>query len=270
MFHILKDNEPFPPAQQATEEGIVAIGGDLSPARLLSAYRQGIFPWFNDDEPVIWWSPDPRMVLFPDELKVSKSMAKLIKKQAFSVSYNQNFREVITQCSQVPRAEQDGTWITQDMIEAYCQLHQLGHALSVEVWQHKQLVGGLYGIDLGNQNNDSSVNSNHSNFQNGLKLESQAVLDTDCESMKHRGAQCINNTRAPRQAEKSASSAKSKLFCGESMFSKVSNASKFAFISLVQKLQVQGYDLIDCQLHTDHLASLGAREVSREAFLSYL
>jgi len=228
MVTILGLDTPFPPVEKYLPEGIVAVGGDLSPQRLISAYTQGIFPWFNDDEPVIWWSPDPRMVLFPEELKVSKSMAKLLKKQAFTITYNQAFREVITQCSQVPRDDQDGTWITSDMINSYCELNQLGYAMSVEVWQDEKLVGGLYGIDLGNslahQESDSSASNN----------------------------------------------SKSKAFCGESMFSLVSNASKYAFISLVQKLQAENYQLIDCQLHTEHLESLGAREVSREEFLSYL
>ena len=224
MFHILKSQEPFPPIEQATPDGIVAIGGDLSPSRLIEAYTQGIFPWFNDDEPLIWWSPDPRMVLYPSELKISKSMQKLLKKEAFQVTYNQQFAEVITHCSQAPRPGQDGTWINSAMIDAYCKLHKQGYAHSVEVWQDEQLVGGLYGIDL--------------------HTAQQTATDTPQNSAK--------------------------IFCGESMFSKVSNASKYAFISLAQKLAAQNYSLIDCQLHTDHLASLGAREISREAFASHL
>jgi leucyl/phenylalanyl-tRNA---protein transferase len=200
----------FPPISQASPEGILAVGGDLSSERLLLAYQQGIFPWYNDDEPKLWWSPPKRMVLFFENLKISKSMKNIINKQTFTVTYNTNFREVISNCQKSPRKNQDGTWITNEIIEAYCKLHQQGIAKSVEVWQNNQLVGGLYGIDLGT------------------------------------------------------------VFCGESMFSKVSNASKIAFITLAQKLQSENYKIIDCQVHNDHLESLGCAEISRKQFLEIL
>ncbi|MEL6809939.1 MAG: leucyl/phenylalanyl-tRNA--protein transferase [Bacteroidota bacterium] len=202
----------FPPPDAATREGLLAVGGDLEPERLLLAYRSGIFPWYNEEEPILWWSPDPRMVLFPDKLKVSKSLRKVLRKEIFSVTYNQAFLEVIQNCAQIPRSGQEDTWITSEMISAYQRLHELGRAISVEVWQEDQLVGGLYGIDL------------------------------------------------PER----------KLFCGESMFSKVSDASKVGFYYLVQKLKEMDYTLIDCQVHTDHLESLGAEEISRTRFLTFL
>jgi len=175
---------------------------------LLLAYRSGIFPWFDETQPILWWSPDPRFVLFSERLKVSKSMERLFNRKAFEVTYNTCFDKVIEECSKVKRKGQKGTWITSEMMEAYTKLHLLGFATSVEVWQEGQLVGGLYGIDL----------------KNGI-------------------------------------------FCGESMFSKVSHASKYGFISFVQNTN---FKLIDCQVFTDHLASLGAEEINREAFLSYL
>ena len=200
----------FPPVDGASPEGIVAIGGDLSPERLLLAYRNGIFPWFEDDEPILWWSPPERMVLFLDELKVSKSMRNIINRDMFRITFNTAFKEVITNCRDIKREGQPGTWITDDMTEAYCRLHKLGIAKSVEVWQDNELVGGLYGIDLGH------------------------------------------------------------IFCGESMFSKVSNASKIAFITLAKQLEAANYRLLDCQVHNDHLESLGAREIHREDFLKIL
>ena len=209
-MYILTEELIFPPVSEASPEDFLAIGGDLSPERLLLAYTNGIFPWFSEDEPIIWWSPDPRMVLFPENLKISKSMKQLLRKKVFSVTYNQAFDQVIDACATIYRPGQDDTWITEDMKAAYIKLHELGYAISVEVWQDDQLVGGLYGIDLGH------------------------------------------------------------IFCGESMFSNVSNASKYGFIHLVQKLQQNGCQLIDCQIHTDHLESLGAQEIPREVFLSYL
>ena len=200
----------FPPVDSASAEGIVAIGGDLSPERLILAYRSGIFPWFEDDEPILWWSPPERMVLFPDELKVSKSMRNIINRQMFRVTFNTAFREVISNCRNIKRDGQPGTWITPEMVEAYCRLNELGFAKSVEVWQNDELVGGLYGIDLGH------------------------------------------------------------IFCGESMFSKVSNASKIAFIALTQQLKLANYRLLDCQVYNEHLESLGAREIEREDFLETL
>ncbi len=200
----------FPPAEIASPEGIVAIGGDLLPQRLLLAYRSGIFPWFEDDEPILWWSPPERMVLFFDELKVSKSMRNIINRGTFSVTFNTAFKEVISNCRSIKRDGQPGTWITPDMVNAYCILHEMGFAKSVEVWQGDELVGGLYGVDLGH------------------------------------------------------------IFCGESMFSKVSNASKIAFIALARQLEMANYRLLDCQVHNDHLESLGAREIDREDFLEIL
>ena len=209
MF-FLSDEIWFPPAITASPEGVLAIGGDLSFDRLLLAYRSGIFPWYNEREPIVWYSPDPRMVLFPDKLKVSKSMRQLINKDMFKVTFNTNFNEVIANCKTINRNGQLGTWITDEMQKAYTKLHQLGFAKSVEVWLNNEIVGGLYGIDLGS------------------------------------------------------------VFCGESMFSKIPNTSKIAFIYLVEKLKKENYKLIDCQVYTEHLASLGAEEISRTEFLKYL
>lgn len=200
----------FPPVSQANPDGIVAVGGDLSSERLQLAYKSGIFPWFEDGEPIIWWSPNPRMVLFLDELIVSKSMRNILNRNIFKVTFNQNFREVISNCQKVKRDGQTGTWITNDMIESYCKLNELGIAKSVEVWQDEQLVGGLYGVDLGH------------------------------------------------------------VFCGESMFSLVSNASKVAFIALVEKLKKKSYKLLDCQVYNSHLESLGCREIDRNEFMAIL
>ena len=209
-MHYLSDELVFPPVVDANKYGILAIGGDLSVERLELAYHSGIFPWFNEDEPIIWWAPPKRMVLFPNEFKVSKSLRGIIKKEIFTVTFNQNFKEVISNCKTAIRAGQDGTWISSDMIAAYCELHYRGLAKSVEVWQDEKLVGGLYGIDLGH------------------------------------------------------------LFCGESMFSKVSNASKVAFAAIVENLRVNNYQLLDCQVYNDHLASLGCREISRVDFMKIL
>ena len=198
----------FPDVANANQDGLLAIGGDLSIERLLLAYGSGIFPWFNDGEPILWWSPNPRFVLYPEKLKVSKSMKKVLKKQVFKVTENTAFEAVIHECSQAKRKDQPGTWITQSMINAYIELHHEGYAKSVEVWQNDELVGGLYGVDLGNG-----------------------------------------------------------VFCGESMFSKVSNASKVGFITFIQN---NTYKLIDCQLYTNHLESLGAEEIDRDVFLGYL
>ncbi len=209
-MYYLTDKLEFPPAALANPEGIVAIGGDLSPDRLLLAYQSGIFPWFNDDSFLMWWSPDPRMVLYPNEIKVSKSMAKVIRDNQFKLTRNHCFEAVLEQCATVPRRDQDGTWITQNMQSAYLELHKKGHAVSYEVWENNELVGGLYGIDLGH------------------------------------------------------------VFCGESMFSLVSNASKFAFIKLAQELERLKYTVVDCQMYTEHLASLGAKEIPRSEFLKLL
>ena len=206
MYFLLKELF-FPDVTEADRDGILAVGGDLSPERLLLAYQSGIFPWFDSDDPILWWAPHQRMVLFPDELVASKSMRSILRKEIFTVTFNKDFRGVISNCSQIRRNGQRGTWITSEMIEAYVKLHELGFAKSVEVWQNNELVGGLYGIDLGH------------------------------------------------------------VFCGESMFSKVSNASKVAFITLVENLKIRKYKLIDCQVHNDHLESLGAREIDRAEFM---
>lgn len=200
----------FPKVNEASPEGILAMGGDLSTERLLLAYKSGIFPWFNDDEPIFWWAPNPRMVLFLEELVISKSMRNVLKRNILTVTFNQNFRVVISNCQKIERDSQTGTWITKEIIDAYCKLHELGIAKSIEVWQNKKLVGGLYGIDLGH------------------------------------------------------------VFCGESMFSKVSNASKVAFIALVKQLKKDNYKLLDCQVYNEHLASLGCREIDRDLFMEIL
>lgn len=209
MYFIRKEMY-FPPVEEVNEDGILAVGGDLSPERLMLAYRNGIFPWFDEDEPILWWAPEYRMVVFPDEFKVSKSMRNILNRNIFKITFDQNFREVISNCSAIKRNGQNGTWISSEMIEAYCKLHELGFAKSVEVWLEDVLVGGLYGIDLGD------------------------------------------------------------VFCGESMFSKVSNASKVAFSSLVNKLKDDNYKLLDCQVHNDHLESLGAREITRDDFMAII
>ena len=209
-MYVLTQELFFPPVSNANLDGILAIGGDLSPERLLLAYKSGVFPWFEAGEPIIWWSPNPRMVLFLDELVVSKSMRNILNRNIFKVTFNQNFRDVISNCQQVKRDGQNGTWITNDMIEAYCKLNEMGIAKSVEVWQNDELVGGLYGIDLGH------------------------------------------------------------VFCGESMFSKVSNASKVAFIALVNQLKKGNYKILDCQVYNGHLESLGCREIDRTDFMEIL
>jgi leucyl/phenylalanyl-tRNA--protein transferase len=205
-------NCDFPEISSALREpnGLIAIGGDLSLPRLLSAYRQGIFPWFSDGEPILWWSPDPRMALFPNELKVTDSLKKTLRKQKFEVRFNTAFREVISACSHTLRSGQDGTWITQDIIDAYCALHEAGYAVSAESWLDGKLAGGCYGVKIGS------------------------------------------------------------MFYGESMFHHVTDASKIAFVSLVEYLKNQGVGMIDCQMKTAHLASLGAREINRTEFIKKL
>lgn len=209
MYYVT-DKLYFPPVEEASYEGVLAVGGDLSTERLLLAYNSGVFPWFESDEPVLWWSPSERMVVNPQDYKVKKSLRNIINRDIFKVTFNQNFEEVITNCQQIKRVGQNGTWITQDMINAYCELHKLGHAMSVEVWQNEELVGGLYGVDLGT------------------------------------------------------------IFCGESMFSFVPNASKVAFVKLIEHLKGKNYRLLDCQVHNDHLEKLGAFEISRESFMMVL
>jgi leucyl/phenylalanyl-tRNA--protein transferase len=207
----LTDELSFPPPELANEDGILAVGGDLSPDRLLLAYSEGLFPWFNPDDPILWWSPDPRFILYPQSLKVSKSMRPYFNQKKFRVTFDTQFKEVMTACQlQYRKGQGGGTWITDEMIDSYAELHQMGFAHSVEIWQGDELVGGLYGISLG------------------------------------------------------------KIFFGESMFAKVSNASKFGFISLVQKLKELDFWLIDCQQRTKHLESLGGEFISRKEFLSFM
>lgn len=199
----------FPPVHAAEPDGLLAMGGDLSAERLLLAYKSGIFPWYDGEVP-LWWSPNPRFVLFPDQLRVSKSMQQLLKKEAFRFTINTRFSEVIHQCKHIRRNDQHGTWITNEVERAYTNLYTLGFAHSAEAWQGEQLVGGLYGIRMG------------------------------------------------------------KVFFGESMFSNISNASKYAFIKYVQLLQQEGVQLIDCQVYTSHLESLGATMIPRQQFIDTL
>ncbi len=203
--------DPFPPVEQALAEpnGLLAAGGDLSPARLLDAYAHGIFPWFNDEDPVLWWSPDPRMVLLPRELHLSRSLRRTIRSQEFTVTFDGAFQAVMKGCAG-PRDKQDGTWITADMMRAYTRMAELGHAHSVEAWADGELAGGLYGVAVG------------------------------------------------------------RIFYGESMFTRRSNASKVAVSWLARQLDRWQFELIDCQMSTEHLASLGAREVPRADFLRRL
>lgn len=207
-IHLLDRYTSFPPVEEALTEpnGLLAIGGDLTTNRLLDAYTHGIFPWFSAGEPIVWWSPDPRMVLYPDELKISRSMSRRLNRKDYEVRFNTSFRQVMQACAETRRPGQDGTWITDEMIDAYCALHVSGHAMSAETWIGNRLAGGLYGVRIG------------------------------------------------------------KMFYGESMFHHVTDASKIAFVHLVQELKRQNFGLLDCQMKTSHLASLGAREVSRKEF----
>ena len=206
-----RDTLTFPPLAKAMREpnGLLAAGGDLSADRLIQAYRHGCFPWFSEGQPILWWSPDPRTVLLPEELHVSRSLGKLLRQQRYQVSFDRDFAAVIQACA-APRDYADGTWITDNMQNAYIELHARGHAHSVEVWDNGELVGGLYGLAMG------------------------------------------------------------QLFFGESMFSRADNASKFGFVTLVRQLQAWGFVLIDCQMPTDHLESLGARSIPRTQFAEYL
>jgi len=208
--YLLSEALTFPHPRFATREGLLAVGGDLSLDRLLSAYSHGIFPWFSDGEPILWWSPDPRLVLFPHEFKVSRSLKKVLNRCRFDITVDSAFRRVITECARTRMAKKEPTWIVGDMIDAYCRLHESGFAHSVEAWQEGVLVGGLYGVSLG------------------------------------------------------------KCFFGESMFTTVSNASKVAFASLVDFLTSHAFHMIDCQVTTRHLVSLGARAIPRNRFLKLL
>lgn len=209
-LYFLDDRLEFPSVEMANADGLLAVGGDLSPERLLLAYKNGIFPWFNNDDLILWWCPDPRMVLFPGKIKISKSMRKVLQRGDFRLTKNKAFEDVLNHCAEQKRKGQQGTWITKNMKKAYLELYERGFAKSYEVWHEGALVGGLYGVDLG------------------------------------------------------------KVFCGESMFSKVSNASKYAFIRLAEELFEREYVLIDCQVHTDHLKSLGAEEIPRKQFIELL
>ena len=207
---LLTDELVFPPAELAMPDGLLAVGGDLSVERLLLAYRTGVFPWYSDGQPILWWSPNPRFVLYPGKLKVSNSLRRIIRAGRFSVTLNGDFHAVIENCRSARRADDTGTWITAGMLEAYCRLHEAGHALSVEVWQDGEHAGGLYGVSVG------------------------------------------------------------RCFCGESMFARVSNASKVGFVWLMERLQAEGCDLVDCQIHSPHLESFGAEAIPRGEFLTKL
>ena len=207
---LLSDDIEFPPPHLAARDGLLAVGGDLSPKRLILAYQMGIFPWFSDGDPILWWSPDPRLVLYPNEIKISKTLKKIIKKNTFHVTMDLAFNEVINQCAQARLENNQGTWIVKDIIDAYRKLHRSGFAHSVEVWQQGELAGGLYGVSLG------------------------------------------------------------KCFFGESMFTRISNASNVALVKLSKYLNDLSFDLIDCQVTTEHLIRFGAREIPRTSFLNQL
>ncbi len=211
MIPLLHDEINFPPVAQALAKpnGLLAAGGDLSAERLMMAYRNGIFPWFSSGDPILWWSPDPRMVLFPSEFKLSASLSKTLKRVCFEIRWNSAFEQVVRACA-APRGGDTGTWIVEEMVSAYCALHRLGHAHSVEVWMDEQLIGGLYGVAIG------------------------------------------------------------KMFYGESMFSKRTDGSKIAFAHMARQLERWGFGMIDCQMYTSHLASLGAREIPRAEFIARL
>ena len=211
-MYFIQPGEELPDPFHADEEGLLAVTRDLSPERLKEAYYKGIFPWYSEGQPVLWWSPDPRMVLFPEDLKIAKSMRPFLNQDKFSVTFNTEFEKVIDKCGSINRKGQDGTWITPEIRENYLQLHNEGFVISTEVWDGPKLVGGLYGVHLEDKN----------------------------------------------------------VFCGESMFAEASNASKFGFIKMVQQLQTEGVKIIDCQIYTSHLESLGAAEIPREEFLEYL
>ena len=206
----LSDNITFPPPNFSEADGLLAVGGDLSEKRLITAYYMGIFPWYSDPDPILWWSPDPRLVLFPSELKVSRRLRRTLRRRNFRVTMDSDFERVIRSCAEIPRKHEKGTWITRDMEKAYCRLYAAGFAHSVEVWRQDRLVGGLYGIAIGRS------------------------------------------------------------FFGESMFTKESNASKVAFVRLVEYLSEKKFVVIDCQVTTDHLKKFGAREIPRAEFLNIL
>jgi leucyl/phenylalanyl-tRNA--protein transferase len=207
---LLSDEIKFPPAHLARKDGLLAVGGDLSQDRLLLAYKMGIFPWYSESEPILWWSPDPRLVLYPNEIKVSKTLKKVIQKDIFHITIDQAFNQVITSCARIRLQNNEGTWIVDDMIKSYCELHESGFAHSVEAWHEGELAGGLYGVSLG------------------------------------------------------------RCFFGESMFTRISNASNVAFVFLTEYLKKLSFDIIDCQVSTEHLINFGAREIPRNDFLKQL
>lgn len=209
MYFLSKDLY-FPPVATASNEGILAVGGDLEIERLILAYKSGIFPWFDNNDPILWWAPTKRMVVYPSQYVISKSNRNLLNQKKFEVTFNKCFKAVVLHCQNIKRKGQQGTWISDEIVNKYCQLHEIGIAKSVEVWQNNELVGGLYGIDLGT------------------------------------------------------------IFCGESMFSIVSNASKVAFISLINHLKNNNYALLDCQVHNHYLEQLGAFEIDRTTFMDVL
>lgn len=206
----LSDKIEFPPPYLASKAGLLAVGGDLSQERLLLAYRMGIFPWYSDGEPILWWSPDPRLVLYPKKIRISKTLKKIIKKDKFQLSIDTAFDQVVNSCAQIRIEKNEGTWIVQEMIDAYCRLHAAGFAHSVEAWYQGELAGGIYGVSMG------------------------------------------------------------KCFFGESMFSRISNASSVTLIKLVEYLRALSFDMLDCQLTTAHLIRFGAREIPRDVFLKQL
>ncbi len=212
MTSWLPDDYQFPPVSSALTEpnGLLAVGGDLSPSRLLAAYRQGIFPWFSPGDPLLWWSPDPRMVLLPSAFRCTRSLAKTLRNTDYEIRFDTSFRAVMTACANAPREGQNGTWIDPAMIDAYCRLHELGYAHSIETWRENELVGGLYGVAIG------------------------------------------------------------KAFFGESMFAKVRDASKIALAHLCEYLRRHDFGIIDCQMETAHLASLGAQPIARADFVDRL
>ena len=209
-LYMLPKEPYFPPPQLAGPEGLLAVGGDLSVRRLLIAYKMGIFPWYNEGEPILWWSPDPRMVLFPSELHVPRRLKRILRQGRFEITFDKAFSRVITECANVRRERGEGTWITADMVKAYIRLHKAGHAHSAEAWHKGRLAGGVYGVSIG------------------------------------------------------------QAFFGESMFARVSDASKAAFVTLVRHLEAWDFKIIDCQVTTAHLARFGAREIPRRKFLTIL
>ncbi len=211
MIRLIRNNAPFPPVEQAMRQpnGLLAAGGDLQPERLLDAYRHGIFPWFSEGDPILWWSPDPRMVLFPAEIKISRSLRKTLQRGQYEIRTDSAFERVMRACA-MPRDGQNGTWIQEEMVQAYMHLHRLGHAHSVETWMDGELVGGLYGVSIG------------------------------------------------------------RMFYGESMFSRKTDASKIALAHLAAQLKQWNFGMIDCQMNTPHLASMGAREIPRTEFIARL